>query len=307
MKKTTLVLGGTGHFGRQIVNSLIESNKEVKILTRKREKAVSILGNKVEIIEGDITDNNIFEKLLIDVDKIVISISAFKPSLIKKMDVIEKTAVINLLKAAERNGIQKIVYISTYELNKNLIEKYNLKSAEIKLEIENYLKNSSLNYKIIGTAPSMEIFFAMLKGSIMIVPGGGPASLPVIAPQDVGIIVDKIINKDDFNRKRVKVTGPGIYSFYEAKDIIAKELDKKIIFLPIPLIFPVAVTKLSKIFNKFSKKTYFFNELIGYIKLLNNFPQDTAQKAPLRCKRLIKLYGYQPISLKEYCKIKKYN
>ena len=305
MGKSILVLGGTGHFGRQIVKSLIESNKKVKILTRKREKAISILGNKVEIIEGDITNKNIFEKLLQDVDKIVISISAFKPSLIKKIDIIEKTAVINLLKAAEMNDIKKVVYISTYNLNKNLIGKYNLKSAQIKKEVEDFLKNSNLKYTIIGAAPSMEIFFSMLKGNIMIVPGGGPASLPVIAPQDIGKIVAQIINKDDFNRKRVKVAGPDIYSFYEAKDIISKELAKIIILIPIPLVLPIMISKVLKIFNKFSNKVYFFNQLIGYMKLLNNFPQDTAQKAPLECKRLIQLFDYKPVNLRDYCKLKK--
>ena len=37
-------------------------------------------------------------------------------------------------------------------------------------------------------APSMEIFFAMLRGDTLVVPGGGPPALPTVAASDLGEI-----------------------------------------------------------------------------------------------------------------------
>ncbi len=114
-------------------------------------------------------------------DAVVISIFAFTPNSIRNIEVIEKIAVISFLKKAVEHNMRRIIYISTYDLNKQFVKKYNIKSTEIKLEIEEYIKKSNLNWIIIGAVPSMEIFFSMIKGKIMVVPGGRPVSLTVIA------------------------------------------------------------------------------------------------------------------------------
>ena len=50
-----VVFGGTGYYGRHIVRSLIHKGEAVKVLSRDKARAKKILGDKPEIIEGDIT------------------------------------------------------------------------------------------------------------------------------------------------------------------------------------------------------------------------------------------------------------
>jgi len=50
-----LVLGGTGHYGRHIVRSLLKRGKLVRVLSRNAANAREVLGDGIEINEGDIT------------------------------------------------------------------------------------------------------------------------------------------------------------------------------------------------------------------------------------------------------------
>ena len=53
--KSILVLGGTGHYGHHIVQSLLGKGASVRVLSRNAGNARKILGETHEIIEGDIT------------------------------------------------------------------------------------------------------------------------------------------------------------------------------------------------------------------------------------------------------------
>ncbi len=103
MNKTgpIIVFGGTGHYGSKIVKSLLLKNVPVRVLSRSAQKAREILGDKVEIIEGDVRSQEIVAQSLKGAKAIVISLSAITSKLIKKMKQIERDAVINIIKEAE--------------------------------------------------------------------------------------------------------------------------------------------------------------------------------------------------------------
>ncbi|MBU0704677.1 MAG: NAD(P)H-binding protein, partial [Chloroflexi bacterium] len=50
-----LVLGGTGHYGKNIVKSLLAKGQPVRVLSRNAADAREVLGDEAEIVEGDIT------------------------------------------------------------------------------------------------------------------------------------------------------------------------------------------------------------------------------------------------------------
>ena len=141
-KNPILVIGGTGHYGQFIVRSLVNLDQSVRVISRNAIKAKETLGSDVEIIEGDITDPKLIKASISGVKAIVISISAFTRKLIKKTRLIERDAVIAILEEARKNQINRIVYISVYDLRMDHLKKLKaLPLGEIRLEIENILKN----------------------------------------------------------------------------------------------------------------------------------------------------------------------
>ena len=108
----------------------------------------------------------------------MISIPAFSRKTIRKMEEIERDSVLSVLDEANKAGIRRIVFISVYDFNEELINELNIPQARIKQDVENYLKNSSFNWTVLGAPPSMGIFFSMIRKKTMTVPGGGPPLLP---------------------------------------------------------------------------------------------------------------------------------
>ena len=286
-----LVLGGTGHYGRHIVKSLQEKGQQVRVLTRNAANAHRILGDEAEIVEGDITSRESVVEALEGVKAVVISVSAFTPKLIRKLELIERDSVLMVLEEAQNAGISRIVYLSGYALRRGLVEELDLAFGRIKLEIETALAQSDFSWTVLGEAPSMEVFFAMIRGEKMIVPGGGPPALPTVSPVDTGEIAAQTALREDLGDRRIRVTGPEAISFPEASRRISAVTGKRLEFQKIPL-FPLRVASLvTWPFNPYLR------HLVGSARLMNRFPQDLAAQVSEDHRWLVDTFSYTPTTL----------
>lgn len=286
-----LVLGGTGHYGRHIVKSLQEKGQQVRVLSRNAANARRILGDEAEIVEGDITSRESVVEALEGVKAVVISVSAFTPKLIRKLELIERDSVLMVLEEAQNAGISRIVYLSGYALRRGLIEELDLAFGRIKLEIETALAQSDFSWTVLGEAPSMEVFFAMIRGEKMIVPGGGPPALPTVSPVDTGEIAAQTALREDLGGRRIRVTGPEAISFPEASRRISAMTGKRLEFQKIPL-FPLRVASLvTWPFNPYLR------HLVGSARLMNRFPQDLAAQVSEDHRWLVDTFSYTPTTL----------
>ena len=232
-----IVFGGTGHYGSKIVKSLLLKNVPVRVLSRFAQKAREILGDRVEIIEGDVTSQEVVAQSLKGTKAIVISLSAITPKLIKKMKQIERDAVLTIMKEAEKAKISRLVYLSGYDLRKDFLEKHKiLQVGEIKLEIEKAINDSDFNWTILGCPPSFDLFFAFLRKNKMGFPGGGKNYLPTISSEDLGEIAAQAVIRDDLRGNRIKLTGPEALSIPEAARKISKITNTEIKPFAIPLV-----------------------------------------------------------------------
>jgi len=293
-KNKIIVFGGTGYYGRHIVRSLIRNGEAVKVLSRDKTKAKKILGDKLEIIEGDIARRESINESLKGTKATVLSISAFHPKLIRKMQQIEGDAVLMIFDEARNKGIDRVVYLSGYEMGENILRKLRLqKFGAIKLEIEKTLSSSSLNWTILGCAPSMELFFTFLKKDKMIAPGGGAKAIPCISAQDVGEIAAQTVLRSDLKGKRFRLTGPEALSFPQAAKRIASLTGIPVRVVKIPLF----------VINAASIATWPFHPFIRYVywslKLLNNFPLDLAEKVPKDHQLLLSMFDYTSTTFDE--------
>jgi uncharacterized protein YbjT (DUF2867 family) len=290
-KAPILILGGTGHYGRNIVRSLLAKGQAVRVLSRNATNARRILGDKTEIVEGDITSKRSVVEALEGVEGVVISVSAFTSKLIRRLRLIERDSVLMVLEEAQKAGISRIVYLSAYELRPNLIEELDLEFGRVKLEVETALAQSDLNWTVLGEAFSMEIFFAMIRGEKMVVPGGGPPALPTVSPVDTGDIATQTVLRKDLGGERIRVTGPEAISFPEAARRISAVTGKRLKFQKISL-FPLRVASLvTRPFNPY------LWHLVGSIRLMNRFPQDLAAQVPQDHRWLVDTFDYTPTTL----------
>ena len=290
-EKPIIVFGGTGYLGRKIVKKLVDKNVKVRVLSRNSQKAKIILGEDVEIIEGNVTCSDTVIQSLDGVKAILICLAAHTFKLINKMKQIEGDAVLMIMDEAHKANIDRLVYLSGYEIRKDLLRKLNvIKFGEIKLEIEKKIRESNFNWTILGCAVPFELLFAFLRNNKMAVPGGGIKPIPTISPEDVGEITTQTVLRNDLRGKRFRLTGPEAISFPQAAERISAITKKRIKHIKIPLIAVRVVSIITLPFNPFIKYIYCAP------KLLNNFPSDLAKNVPADHQILLKTFKYTPVT-----------
>jgi len=286
-----IVFGGTGHYGRKVVESLVNKGKSVKVVSRSSESARKIMGDKIEIFQGDVTNREVIAESLKNVEAVVICLSAMSNKLIGKMKEIERDAVITIMEEAKKAGISRLIYMSGYEMREALLNELQIPEfGAIKIEIEKKLSESDFNWTILGDAPSFEIFFSFVRNSKMFVPGGGYSRIPCISADDVGEFTAQAAIRNDLSGHRIKLTGPEAFSFPEAASKISLISGKQIQHKAIPLVIINVVSFILIPFLPFVRYLY------KSLKMLNNFPKDLALKVPEDHKKLRDIFEYEPVS-----------
>lgn len=289
-----VVFGGTGHYGQWIVKSLLKNNVPVRILTRNLDKATEIFGDQVELVFGDVQSKNCISQSLQNAGGVVICLSAFTPKLIRQLWPIEHDAVLMILDEMIRMKIERLVYLSVYDIRLDLLNQLKIrKLAEVKIAVEKYIKNSPFNWTILGCPPSYELFFELLRDNRMIVPGGGKKKIACISCQDVGEIAAQAVLRNDLSGRRFRMAGPEAVSFPDVIKKISAYSGKKIKHFTPPLLFLNLLSLLAKPFNPFLRFIYFS------LKLMNNFPEDLTEKVTEDHNLLVKEFEYQPTYLEQ--------
>ncbi len=290
--KQIVVYGGTGYYGRKVVEKLVNKGQSVKVVSRNYDSAKKIIGEKVEIYLGDVTDRETIIGSLKNASCIIICLSAMSNKLIGKMKQIERDAVLAIMEEAEKADISRLVYMSGYEMREQLLRELKIPEfGAIKIEIETKIAQSRFNWTILGDAPAYEIFFAFVKNGKMTVPGGGFNAIPSISAEDVGEITAQVALRNDLKGKRLKLTGPEAFTFPEVAKRISEISGKEIKHMAIPLVIINVVSFILLPFAPFVRYLY------KSLKMLNNFPQDLASEVPKEHRLLRELFDYEPVTL----------
>ena len=122
-----LVTGGAGFIGSNIVETLVERGHEVIVLDNffmgKKENLQEI-SDKIEFVEGSITDENLINKITKDVD-VICNQAAASSSPMFSLDGLRSAVNVNvdgfniILKSAVENNVKRVVYASTSSIYGN--------------------------------------------------------------------------------------------------------------------------------------------------------------------------------------------
>jgi dihydroflavonol-4-reductase len=111
----TLVTGGTGFVGANVVRELLKRGAEVRALVRPRSDTQNLDSLDIELVAGDLRDRGSLEAALEGCDTLyhvaaMYALWARNPREIYDSNV---TGTMNILEAAKQSGVQKIVYTSS--------------------------------------------------------------------------------------------------------------------------------------------------------------------------------------------------
>ncbi len=257
----TLVTGGTGFIGSHLVEELINRGENVKCLVRKdrfENRIQDLKASGVKLVYGDILDKQSIKNAMDDVDKVYHLAAIARPMPIPKEEYFKVNVIgtRNILEACVASKVKKIVYTSSISAvgptrNGNPVDE-----NTPCMPVDTYGKSKLESEKVVRE------FFEKYKTPIVVV------RYPVIfGPRDFATLkLFKAINTElfpvlnegnaHFEFCYVKNLVQGIilsmekgicgeiyhlsdntYQLKEIYEVIAKEENKKLLYLPIPVIF----------------------------------------------------------------------
>ena len=242
VKKKILIFGATGQIGRHLIRKLTKNNYKVICQTRNLHKAI-FLKTSGSIGYIDIKETKIFdyEKVseLVDNTDIVINIIGILFES-RKINTFEKihTLFPKFLSEICKKKNKHFIHISSLGVENASDSKYAASKAEGENKIfENLPSATILKPSIVYSVnDSFTTRFMSLLNFFPIFPlyYGGKTKFAPIHASDLTDIIFHVI-ENNIRGKKIETVGPKVLTFLEILNILSKCINKKRIFLPLPL------------------------------------------------------------------------
>lgn len=239
-----LVTGITGHTGRYFLHRLVESGYRGKLRCVVRESTnIDMLksnGLDIEIVVGDLNDASFINQVMKDI-KTILHIYNIHHSLA-------------IVKAAIANNVSRAILVHTtgiYSKFKSASLEYKQIESQVIAEAENKISLTILRPSMIyGDMCDRNIskFIRMINRTMLfpLIDGGNGLIQPVNA-RDLGkAYYDVLINAEITANKQYDLTGDKPISIKDALILISNKLNKKIVFIPVPLTISVFFAQILK-------------------------------------------------------------
>ena len=242
VKKKILIFGATGQIGRHLIRKLTKNNYKVICQTRNLHKAI-FLKTSGSIGYIDIKETKIFdyEKVseLVDNADIVINLIGilFESGKINTFEKIH-TLFPKFLSEICNKKNKHLIHISSLGVENASDSKYAASKAEGENKIfENLPSATILKPSIVYSVnDSFTTRFMSLLNFFPIFPlyYGGKTKFAPIHASDLTDIIFHVI-ENNIRGKKIETVGPKVLTFLEILNILSKCINKKRVFLPLPL------------------------------------------------------------------------
>lgn len=262
------ITGAAGFVGRNLLIKLTTRGIKVRCLVRDKRKIRENYG--VEIAEGNINDADILFKAIRDVNTVIHLAAVVKSSDPGEFINVNVNGTKNLVSACIRNGVRKIIYVSSLDAGLNGANMY----GKTKRIGEDIIKDSNIDYLILRPAliygkdsRDIKILIEMIKKyPIIPVVGNGKGKLQPVYIEDICDIIIKLIDSNIKN-KIYYIAGGERISMNDLIDRIAYLFSKSVIKIHIPLWLLRPTLKLYNLVIRSSSINYESMKLLSQDKV----------------------------------------
>ncbi|HEX5538755.1 MAG TPA: complex I NDUFA9 subunit family protein [Methylophilaceae bacterium] len=238
------VLGGSGFVGTSIVNRLDMAGYQVKVLTRRREKAKHlILLPRVNVVECDVMDDVALAQEIAEADAVINLVGILHQSRNATFEAIHGQWPRRLVQICRNSGVQRLLHMSALHASETAPSQYLRTKAAGEAEVmkealhaEPILLRHGYQLQVTAFRPSV-IFgrgdhflnlFAKLVRFLPVIFLAKPATRfqPVWVEDVAQAFVNSLQNIDTFG-KSYDLCGPKVYSLRELVQLVADTIGVK--------------------------------------------------------------------------------
>jgi NADH dehydrogenase len=242
-----LVAGGTGFLGRSIVAALRREGHVVRVLSRNASRNPWVDDRGVSVVEGDVREAATLNDALAGCDTVVIAVQfPGHPVEVPKKgltyDEFDRKGTENLVAAAKKAGVNRLVYMSGVGVGQGRSEEWFV----AKDRAEAAVRDSGIAYTIIrpswvyGPRDHSLNQFARFARVLPFVPMPGPGTAKVqpVHVDDVGTAVALSLKLPAAENQVIEIGGPQLLSFKQIVRILLTVMGRKRLVLgtPAPLV-----------------------------------------------------------------------
>ena len=257
-----LFIGASGMLGKPVALELMRAGFPVTFLARDVEKMQKLFPNAT-IVKGDVFDLASLEAAMTGQEIVYLNLSVAQSSK-KNEPQPEREGINNIIEAAKKTSVKRIVYLSSLIKNYEGMNGFNWWAFQIKQAAVNAIKKSGLNYSIFYPSTFMECLDKqMLQGTRIMLAGKSEAPMWFIAAKDYGVQVAWAMKKAGDTNQEYVVQGLEAYTSDEAAKVFIENVKSKIKIMRAP----IAPLKYLGIFNQRMNYAYHICEA------LNKYPE----------------------------------
>jgi nucleoside-diphosphate-sugar epimerase len=257
-----LFIGASGMLGKPVALELLRAGFPVTFLARDVERMQKLFPN-ASVVKGDVFDIASLETAMAGQEIVYLNLSVAQSSK-KSEPQPEREGINNIIEAAKKTSVKRIVYLSSLIKNYEGMNGFSWWAFQIKHTAVNAIKKSGLNFSIFYPSTFMECLDKqMLQGTRIMLAGKSEAPMWFIAGKDYGVQVAWAMKKAGNNNQEYVIQGLEPFTSDEASKIFIENAKSKIKIMRAPL----APLKYLGIFNQRMNYAYHICEA------LNKYPE----------------------------------
>ena len=235
-----LVAGGNGFVGTNLVDELLDRDHHVTVLARNPESGS--LPEAVETVSGDITAYESIESAIEGHDAVVnlVALSPlFKPKGGNEMhDEVHRHGTENLVRAAEKAGVDRVVQLSALGADPNGATAY----IRAKGQAETHVTDSELEWVIFrpsvvfGDGGEFVSFTKKLAPPFVTpLPGGGSTRFQPIWVGDLVPMLAESLEADEHVGQTYELGGPDVLTLADVAKLAHSADGRSVTVVPVPM------------------------------------------------------------------------
>lgn len=213
----TLIIGGTGTVGNQVVKFMLQAKKPLRLLTTSVHKAAR-LPVYVDPFVANLDEPETLTKAFVDIDRVF---------LLNPQGHTEVEQAINAIEAAKKAGVSKIVYQSIH----NVREGAHIPHFQTKIAIEEAIKASGLTYTFVcpNNFYQNDFWFKEAIANYGVYPQPfGEAGLSRVDVRDIAEVAVKALFNAEYDGLSIPLAGPEALTGEDTAAILGEELGYKV-------------------------------------------------------------------------------
>lgn len=240
---TILVTGAAGYLGNQTVKKLVDMGRPVRAMVRNKAKAeirLKDVADKIEIVEGDVTNRESLTTVMKDVTTVIHYVAIAMEKGGQTYEGVNYQGTVNLVDAAEEAGVQRFINMSQNGAKSDSPYRF----LASKGRAQEYVAASNLQWTALRPSAifgSQDEFFntfaRLLKITPIIFPliGGGKAEFQPVSVVDVVEAVIRCLDDDSTIGKELVLGGPEVLTLGEIEKRIIEAMGTWRLLVPVPV------------------------------------------------------------------------